>query len=394
MKVMDRLLIAVEFDSTLEPLVAQAMHLAKTFDAEIVPVHALEHLGEKQEAGERLQTLVARLERGGCRVHNPILQHGRPFSIILTTANALDVNAILLGARSKGLAERLFSGITANKVMHRAVMPVWVVREGTPEISRILCSMDYSSAAEQALRTAIHLCRNLDAELQVLHVVSDGPGSADRQQDQLSSEMEKLAAHLRHFDLADLTFTKSLKHGKVHETILQVAGDSQADLVVMGAFGEGSILDQFLGNNADKLLRSAPCSVLTVKHQDIFKIMHESFSSPDEKEAAAERWAKASVRELAEYIEDHYERGRELLEKGFLEDAIVEFRLCLDRDNLFSGAYDGIATAYERQGNERKARHYRELAREHRSLIWYQKVQTGIRSQHTLFTEGSQGSEP
>jgi nucleotide-binding universal stress UspA family protein len=401
MQLMERILVAVEFDTTLSAVLARASFLAQRFGAELVLTHALEHLGHRDEAVTRLTRLSDELRQQGLAVARPVVHHGTPFSVILSTANAFDVNLILMGARDLGIGGRLFHGVTANKVMHRAVMPVWLVRPGaatSTALTRVLCPTDFSPASDQALRSALHLARTLGAALQVLHVApiaeawlgrpgEEGPAPGGEPGRLKSGGPEGPARlreafdrYLQRFDFKSVNVTSTLRHGKVQEHILDLA--SQCQVIVMGAVGRSSVLAQFIGNNTDRVIRSAPCSVIVVRHQDLFKVMHEHALLRDSEQRFTARVIEESVNDLANFIEQHYQAGQELLDKGFLEDAIVEFRLCLDRDHLFTQAYEGIAEACERMGNNHMAQQYLALARDHRRLVWQMKAQSEAQQHH------------
>ena len=50
--------------------------------------------------------------------------------------------------------------------------------------------------------------------------------------------------------------------------ILRVAREKDIDLIVMGTHGHTGLAHVFLGSVADKVVRRAPCPVLTVRHPE------------------------------------------------------------------------------------------------------------------------------
>jgi nucleotide-binding universal stress UspA family protein len=54
--------------------------------------------------------------------------------------------------------------------------------------------------------------------------------------------------------------------GKPFVEILKCAKDRGADLIVMATHGRGAISHLLMGSTAEKVVRKAPCPVLTVKH--------------------------------------------------------------------------------------------------------------------------------
>ena len=51
-------------------------------------------------------------------------------------------------------------------------------------------------------------------------------------------------------------------------TIVQFAKDHAIDLIVMGTHGRGALEHLLVGSVAERVVRTAPCPVLTVRHPD------------------------------------------------------------------------------------------------------------------------------
>ena len=58
---------------------------------------------------------------------------------------------------------------------------------------------------------------------------------------------------------------RALRTGVPHEEIVALAQDERADLIVIGTHGRGGINRALLGSVADRVVRLAPCPVLTVR---------------------------------------------------------------------------------------------------------------------------------
>jgi nucleotide-binding universal stress UspA family protein len=56
-----------------------------------------------------------------------------------------------------------------------------------------------------------------------------------------------------------------LRSGVPHQEIVALARDERADLIVIGTHGRGGINRALLGSVADRVVRLAPCPVLTVR---------------------------------------------------------------------------------------------------------------------------------
>ena len=140
-------------------------------------------------------------------------------------------------------------------------------------MTRILCPTDFSEPSEAAVREAQRLAAALGGELVLLHVTSDGPlwnetlytpalrdvFEAQRQwaATALGTRAETLAA-------AGVPTRVLVESGVAWEAILRVAREQQADMIVMGTHGRTGLNRLLLGSVTERVLRQAPCPVLTV----------------------------------------------------------------------------------------------------------------------------------
>jgi nucleotide-binding universal stress UspA family protein len=144
-------------------------------------------------------------------------------------------------------------------------------------IRRILCSVDFSRFSQHALQQATALAREFGAELTVLHAAAVAPVTSlapigaplALEPARLAPEERRaIAAHLRDF-IADAgapggaVLTQIVEQDPV-AAIIDTAGRWPADLIVMGTHGRSGFERVLLGSVAEKVLRKAPCPVLTV----------------------------------------------------------------------------------------------------------------------------------
>jgi nucleotide-binding universal stress UspA family protein len=82
--------------------------------------------------------------------------------------------------------------------------------------------------------------------------------------DELRAVAEKQLAAIRPTNPA-VRIERMYRDGPAPGVILDVAAESNADLIVMGTHGRTGIGRLVLGSVAEEILRKAPCPVLTVK---------------------------------------------------------------------------------------------------------------------------------
>jgi nucleotide-binding universal stress UspA family protein len=140
---------------------------------------------------------------------------------------------------------------------------------------RILCPTDFSEPAFTALKRAEELARHFSAELLVMHVIPSLPGPhtyADPPlatsfdvpmfQQELAIKAEQmlkdLVAHHK-VGTRDLVTT-----GDPAPEILRIAAKEHVDLIVIASHGQTGWRHLVFGSVAEKVVRHAPCPVLTI----------------------------------------------------------------------------------------------------------------------------------
>ncbi len=136
-------------------------------------------------------------------------------------------------------------------------------------IRTILFPTDFSESARSALGLAFALARDCQARLIVLHVASPPAfvsyGEFEKALQESSPYRHELEEHLRDHQTPDCRAEFVLKEGDPGSEIIHLAEELACDLIVMGTHGRSGLDRLLLGSVAGKVLRRAPCPVLTVK---------------------------------------------------------------------------------------------------------------------------------
>lgn len=140
-------------------------------------------------------------------------------------------------------------------------------------IKTILHATDFSPRSEMAFQLACALARDAGARLVVLNVlerpliVYGGVALAPPPPPLPETERQERRRRLQQVRPADpaLAVEHRLEEGDPATAILQVAQELGCDLIVMGTHGRGGLGRLLMGSVADKVVREAPCLVLTVK---------------------------------------------------------------------------------------------------------------------------------
>jgi nucleotide-binding universal stress UspA family protein len=160
----------------------------------------------------------------------------------------------------------------SKKSSHLKKHPAW--QKGMPAIDRILVPTDFSEESLTALRYALLFTKG-GAKLQLLHVVASAatlfaeyPSFFPAQE--ISKALEERAveelgriAKERMPDAVEVETV--LKLGTPSIEIISFARTNKIDLIIMATHGKSALKHIFLGSTAERVVRKAPCPVLTVK---------------------------------------------------------------------------------------------------------------------------------
>ena len=154
-------------------------------------------------------------------------------------------------------------------------------------LKNILVATDFSSPSEAALLYGRALARNFHATLHVVHVVGNISAmmygaevyaipTIQMQEDVEEAARKQLNELLVDNDTPPLPVRGVVLTSDAPATaIVDYAGREQIDLIVTGTHGRGGVAHVLLGSVAERIVRTAPCPVLTVRHPE-----HE-FVTPD-----------------------------------------------------------------------------------------------------------------
>jgi nucleotide-binding universal stress UspA family protein len=144
----------------------------------------------------------------------------------------------------------------------------------TPDIKRIVVPVDFSTNSQRALDYAHGLAKTFGAALHLIHVCEvptvmvpalDAYAIGYAQWSQLLGEEADKQLTRVTAPLGDVPVTTQVLFGPPAAAIVDAAVTNNADLIVMGTHGHGAVMHMLMGNVAERVVRTAPCPVLTVR---------------------------------------------------------------------------------------------------------------------------------
>lgn len=385
MKLLKTILVAVDFDETNESLLSAVAKFSKPFDSQVVLLHAIEppEHGTFQEDGLEgkikgcLQDMSSRLTKEGVAVSELLCPHGKASTEIVAASERLEAKVIMIGARGLAANRQFALGTTTERVIRTALKPVFAIHPNKPfDLTDIVCPVDFSDVSGRGLSNAIRLARAFHSRLHVLTVVR--PPSRYQRLDRAWADwavraevlaekeaIRELDCFLKPFDLRSVTWDQRIELGDPAEKIIATVDSLGAGLVIMGSTGRTGLPYMLLGSTAVKVARHLPCSLITVKRDQVLKL---------------------ELEEKIADINEAFREGRELLAAGFRHEALERFDRCLALDPHFAHAIEAKAEAYDRLSQSERAEEYRHLAQIVRQQLWDQQVQASVRASHPLFS--------
>jgi len=210
---------------------------------------------------------------------------GTPFVEVIRTVLRGGHDLVVKPARPPGgIAERLL-GSTDMHLLRKSPCPVWVDRPtSTRPYRAILAAVDPGNpqgegVERMVMELATSLARRESAALHVVHawrlygesILRSGRARISDTEVDLLLEQSRRRHHdglddlLRPFGLDSSQPRVHLVQGNPAQSILQVAQQIDADLVVMGTLGRSGIPGLFIGNTAEDVLQETHSSILAVK---------------------------------------------------------------------------------------------------------------------------------
>jgi len=375
MKLLKNILVAIDFSESTENELNNAIQFAKMFNSKITLIHVL----PDDIDNEKVKTLVNKAATSQLKEINnkiiseeietgdPILEHGRYSDCIVNASDRINANLVIVGAGKKLEKDKFQLGITAENIIRKSDKPVFVIKNSQPlNINKIICPIDFSQESSRALNNAIIMARMFKAKLVVLSVYplfrqtfTKLDASKINEQRRKDHEIE-FHEFKKPFNFVDGNFDMVIKGGDPALEILKSIKETKADLVIMGTTGRSGINKVLMGSVTEKVVREMLCSFITLKKADVITLEIDS---------------------KIQDIENHYATAEKLFEKGFFDESLNQYKICLDINYTHIPSLKGIVKVYKKLGDNEKARKYQETVKNILDQIWNMKIEKEVRSQ-------------
>lgn len=289
------IVVPLDFSEVSDAALTRAIALGKVCDATLHLVHAIlpfdlsgfrHEFARSLEQGEwariharakaDLEAAAGKVKAGGLSVTQTLMEDS-PAGAIESAYQAKEGDMIVMGTHGFSGFKHLVLGSVTEKTLRSIHAPVYCVKgpesvQNKP-VRRVLIATDFSEPGVQAADLGIGLAKDLSASVELVHAVHTPNAAVAPYGVPLSAEylvairnaarvqIEGLRESLAREGVTIGVFTRD---GDPTSVICERAKDSEADLVVMGTHGYTGLKHVLFGSVAERVVRTAPCSVLTV----------------------------------------------------------------------------------------------------------------------------------
>lgn len=281
-------LVGTSLDASSDPIVQTGAELARRLDAGLHLFHAhslpVAYFAgptgmttispdlldtERQVRRQLLDEQLARVGIDPGAITGTVIEAGAPHRMLLETATSLSADLIVVG--SSETPGRAIHGTTTDRVLRKAICPVWVLH-GPSRLPprRILAPVDLSPLSEECLRRGLVLVDEMHGEppeIDALFVLtreeleSSTQFTAEQIERMAHEELERFCARL---ERGGATVHRTVRIGEIRQQILDEIGETPTDLLLLGTHGRSGFERFLLGSVAADMASRAPCDVLII----------------------------------------------------------------------------------------------------------------------------------
>lgn len=290
-----KVLFPTDFSVPAQRALPHALEMSRKYQAELSILHISTPYAEDPTRFEYQQLEEGRYREyveqslgklsSGIETGQPVLTHvGRDISAaqgILSYVREKEIDLVVMGTHGHSALVEFFLGSVAERVVRHCPCPVLTVAEERDDYrnrsayKRILVAFDFSDHSREAVRQAREVSGRFEAHLSVLYVIEQEvhPSYYGRWKNAIRQELpeieqkarEALKSTLGEENLHDVEVHVEVGRGKAHSEIVDYGRVQEADLIVMGTHGLSGMERMLLGSTTERVVRIAPCPVLTVK---------------------------------------------------------------------------------------------------------------------------------
>jgi nucleotide-binding universal stress UspA family protein len=269
---LDALMLGQTLTAPEGDLIVCCVHHLQPLSARIDPTEPTIDHKSAQESVER----ATRMLKGGLTVAPMFLAGESAAKTLQGAAISGQADLVVLGSSHRGALGRVLLGSVTQETLHEALCPVAVAPVGfhdhseSNRLARIAVGHDVVEPTPDALCAGVELCEQTGADLLLVAVAEDAAVPDPARATMLYAEITQARLRAAEQSVAEaltsvpesVSAASEVRDGDPAEQLLDVAND--ADLLVLGSHGRGTIGRLIMGSVCDRVVRAAACPVLVV----------------------------------------------------------------------------------------------------------------------------------
>jgi nucleotide-binding universal stress UspA family protein len=295
------ILCATDFSEYSNLTIDYGTALAREFGAALVVCHVidlssvaiygefqLDPVGQqariKEDAEQQLAAMLGHLPVRW----EPLITVGKPAEEIARIVEEKQIDLVLSATRRRSGLKRLILGSVTEQLMRTLTCPLLVVHSPSHEfidprdqrvrLKKILIGCDFSDDSRLALSHGLSLAQEFESELHLVHVIEPPvyqdlvkakPATPQGIKDNVLSDLltKKLQALVPEEVRNWCSLHTILLEGPPYEELVAYAERNAVDMIVLGVRGYGLVKSLLVGSTTDRVMRHAPCPVLSVSNR-------------------------------------------------------------------------------------------------------------------------------
>lgn len=276
----NKILVPVDFSAQSLIALEQASHLAKVFDAEITILNVLEETGSffkffsdkqvddlKKKVEEQMNELAENTtKQEGVQVEVEVVK-GKVYDKVVEIAEELNVAFIVMGTRGteKTSIAKKFIGSNALRVVRESSIPVITIKgkHHRRGCQNIILPLDLTKETKEKVTKSVEFAKKFGSTVRVVSVLLTNDefivNRLTRQLDQARKFIEKEGVECT----AEIIKASSGKES-LSDVILDYAGKSKGDVIMIMTQQEEDFIEYFIGSSAQEIINHSEIPVMSI----------------------------------------------------------------------------------------------------------------------------------
>jgi nucleotide-binding universal stress UspA family protein len=269
----ERVLVPIDFSPASTVALDCAFTWARRFRANLILLHVLDpHMMNEDQANRKLSGMVALEDHRDLNVRT-VVTRGEALDRILSSVWEHNADLVVMGIHGRGFLDRLFLGSVTIGVLRNIEVPILTVSHATRPLrfERILFATDLTEGSLSQMQSVLDIAQSGTSTVTLLHAVEIGlleqsslPMGAYVTPDYMEEARAKMNELVATATQHNVSIKSVLVEGMPAESILKVAEEKHAGLIVLSTAHKGMLERALLGSTSERVIRESAIPILSI----------------------------------------------------------------------------------------------------------------------------------